>query len=190
LKKKVVTTKPVNTHYRNLKIIGRVSRNLSSRQARKKTKAYLCDEKYSCKFWAFVSKDPLLSDLEGLDNLISEEDASCLRSLYSRMKDIFTEDVENSSEPNDRIDYSNKPNWWCKVKYDSVFNSKVHQLLDRTYEELLTDNPITNEIFKKSNSAYFSDNPLLWKNVFEEQEKSEAPVFRFRPYNMESKSSS
>lgn len=65
-----------------------------------------------------------------------------------------------------------------------MFNAKVHQLLDRTYEELTTDNPITDEIFKKSSNVYFAEDPLLWKNVIEEQEKSEAPVFRFRPYNM------
>lgn len=132
-----------------------------------------------------ISKDPLISELEGLENLISEEDSTSVRSLYTRLKHIFTDDIENTSGNEDeRIDYSNKPSWWWKAKYDTVFNAKVHQLLDRTYEELTTDNPITDEIFKKSSNVYFAEDPLLWKNVIEEQEKSEAPVFRFRPYNM------
>jgi len=60
-----------------------------------------------------ISKDPLISELEGLENLISEEDSTSVRSLYTRLKHIFTDDIENTSGNEDeRIDYSNKPSWW------------------------------------------------------------------------------
>jgi hypothetical protein len=102
--------------------------------------------------------------------LISEEDAVCLRSLYTRLKQIFTDDPE------------------YVFGIDDQQTREIHYLLDKTYEDLLTDGPVTDEIFKKPGRAYFAEEPLAWKNVFEDQGYPEPPIHRFRPYNMETRS--
>lgn len=115
-------------------------------------------------------KDPKIMSLEGLEDMIREEDATCLRSLYTRLKEIF------SDSPEYRFDL------------DDNQTKEIHLLLDKTYNDLLTDNALTDDIFKEAQTRnYYETNCLLWKNVIEEQRQPEFPVFRFRPYNMESK---
>ena len=136
-----------------------------------KTKEYLSDNRYWSYFWSIIVKDPLLISLEGLEDMIKEEDASCLRSLYTRLKEIFCNNPETVFGIDDN-----------QVK-------EIHMMLDKTYNDMLTDTPLMRDIFKKAqNKNSFYDESISWENVIEEQPSQEQPVFRYRPYNMESKS--
>ncbi|CAI2359432.1 unnamed protein product [Moneuplotes crassus] len=184
--KKKNETKFIPKHYENIKIIGdndsleftsrpsrterqfRIQQKKLEKKTRSrihKTKDYLTDDKYSCQLWSRIIKDPLINNCEGLEDMISKEDASCLRSLYTRLKEIFCNDPEYRFELDDQ-----------QIR-------DIHYLLDKTYEDLLTDNPITDEIFRQ---PYTNEDPLAWKNVLEETHNPDPKVQRFRPYNMES----
>jgi len=52
---------------------------------------------------------------------------------------------------------------------------------------LITDNSVTDEIFRQPPKSYYFEEPLAWKNVLEDAHIPEPPVSRFRPYNMESR---
>lgn len=141
-----------------------------TRSKQHKTKPFLTDNKYCCNFWSIITKDPLILSLEGLEDMVTEEDATCLRDLYTKLKEIF----------------SNNPEYIFDIDYQQTRD--IHYLLDKTYEELLTDNSVTDNIFKEAQTkSYILEEPLLWKNVLEEPHYPEQPVFRYRPYNMESK---
>jgi len=53
-----------------------------------------------------------------------------------------------------------------KFKIDDQQTKEIHFLLDKTYEDLITDGPATDKIFKDAqNKNICEEDPLLWSKI-------------------------
>ena len=140
LKKKIVPTKwksmssfnsmTISTARQNKINKNKLEKISKTRSNFHKTKEYLSDNRYWSYFWSIIVKDPLLISIEGLEDMIKEEDASCLRSLYARLKEIFCNYPEQT------------------FGIDDTQTKEIHLLLDKTYNDMLSDTPLMRDIFK------------------------------------------
>ena len=89
--------------------------------------------------------------------------------MYARLKEIF----------------------WDRPEYvfgiDNQQVKEIHQLLDKTYEDFITEGPTSETIFIQARKDInLNIEPLSFRDIDEDQSKFQQPVFRYRPYNMES----
>lgn len=94
-------------------------------------KRYLRDGRYVSHFWSALMKDPLFCELEEVENKIEEEHAESVFTLYQRLKEIFCI----------------TPEYTFNIDSDQV--KEIHYLLDKTFENMVTNTQTTEAIFKE-----------------------------------------